>query len=236
LINNTLLLVDDEESTLRLLELLLKKEGYKDIFVAKTGHEAFSICSNVKPDLILLDVMLPDSDGFSICKKLRKVTDAPILFLTARSDDIDKLTGFNCGGDDYITKPFNHLEVIARIKAQLRRQNVLDIANEDTHYDFGYFQVYEKSGRLLVNNKEIFCPAKELQLLIFLCQHPNLIFSKNQLYEGIWKEESFGNEATVMVHINRLREKIEPEPAKPRYLITKRGLGYKLVKSEREKN
>ncbi|MGE7676351.1 response regulator transcription factor [Lysinibacillus sp. NPDC094403] len=231
--NIKLLLVDDEISILQLLQLLLKKEGFEYIYTATNGHDAILLCEKIHPDLIMLDIMLPDCNGFFLCNELRKKTSVPILFLTAKVDDIDKLTGFDCGGDDYITKPFNHLEVIARIKAQLRRQKLTEFSNDDTSYDFGYFQIYERSGRLIVNKEEIFCPTKELQLLIFLCKNPNLIFSKKQLYEQIWGEDSYGNEATVTVHINRLREKIEPNPSQPSYLITKRGLGYKLLKSVR---
>lgn len=231
--NIKILLVDDELSILQLLQLLLKKEGFEDVYTVTNGHDAILLCEKVQPDLILLDIMLPDYNGFFLCNELRKKTTVPILFLTAKADDIDKLTGFECGGDDYITKPFNHLEVIARIKAQLRRQKLAEFSIDDNSYDFGYFQIYEKSGRLIVNNNEIFCPAKELQLLIFLSKNPNLIFSKKQLYEQIWGEDSYGNEATVTVHINRLREKIEPNPSQPSHLITKRGLGYKLVKPVR---
>ncbi|QKG83354.1 response regulator transcription factor [Kroppenstedtia pulmonis] len=228
-----LLLVDDEQAILNMLQIVLEKEGFREVLTARTGEEGIRICKQFPPDLVILDIMLPDMDGFEVCRIMREQTHVPILFLTARSNDLDKLMGLGIGGDDYITKPFNPLEVAARVKAQLRRQQLVgqSLTQEEERriYDFGRFLVNEKSGQLIVEGKTVSCPAREFQLLCFLSRHANQIFSKGQLYERVWGEESFGDDNTVMVHIRRLREKIEQEPGKPRYLQTVRGLGYKLV-------
>lgn len=228
--NARILLVDDEEEILNIIQIVLRKEGFTQIRKATRAKTAIEECKKFQPQIILLDVMLPDGDGFEVCRELRKLTDAPILFLTARTTDLDKLTGFSTGADDYITKPFNPLEVVARLKAQLRRSLPTMTNSKEQMFDFGRFQVHEKSGQLFVDGVEIPCPAKEFKLLCFLSKHPNQIFSKKQLYEQIWEEESFGIEHTVMVHIRRIREKIEEDPSHPKYLVTIRGLGYKLVK------
>lgn len=229
-----LLLVDDEPSILEMLEVTLRKEGFREILTARTGEEGVRLAREGRPDLVLLDVMLPDLEGFEVCRRLRSFTTVPILFLTARSNDLDKLMGLGIGGDDYITKPFNPLEVVARVKAQLRRQQLAgqQIREETRIHDWGRFRMDEGAGQLTVEGTAVPCPAREFQLLSFLCRHPNQIFSKSQLYEQVWGEESLGEDNTVMVHVRRLRKKIEPDPAKPRYLVTVRGLGYKLLPPE----
>lgn len=229
--SNRLLLVDDEQGLLDMLSYLLKKEGFDQIYYAKDGKETLSRVSEMSFDLIVLDIMLPDIDGFELCRRLREVTKVPILFLTARTTDMDKIMGLSIGGDDYITKPFNPLEVVARIKAHLRRRQ-LDQESTGSRagkvYDFGHFQLYKQEARLVVNGETIPCPAKEFELLAFLCEHPNQIFSIQDLYEKIWGMDSLGDENTVMVHIRRLRKKIEPDPNRPQFILNVRGLGYKL--------
>lgn len=184
-------------------------------------------------DVIVLDVMLPDNDGFEVCRQMRLYTDAPILFLTARDTDLDKLMGFGIGGDDYITKPFNPLEVVARMKARMKYRKVSTVAMKPTlrTLDFGYFRLELESGVLFVEDKQVECPAREWLLLVFLCKHPNRIFSVRQLYEAIWSEAYLGDEKTVVIHISRLRKKIEPDPKHPQFLINVRGLGYKMMMS-----
>lgn len=230
-----ILLVDDEVEILNMIRIVLLKEEVGQVFTAGSAAEAVRLCRQHQPHLIVLDVMLPDREGFDVCREMRQVTDAPILFLTARTTDLDKLTGFSMGADDYITKPFNPLELVARIKAQLRRLQLIRSAIQDKRkiHDFGRFIVNEESGQLIVDGREVPCPAMEFKLLLFLCSHPNRIFSKKQLYEQVWGEESLGDENTVMVHIRRLREKIEKNPSQPEWLVTVRGLGYKLVTPQR---
>lgn len=228
----SILLVDDEQGLREMLTAVLKKEGFRLIRSAGTGSEALQILAETDIDVIVLDVMLPDEDGFEICRKMRKITEAPILFLTARDTDLDKLMGFGIGGDDYITKPFNPLEVVARIKARLKyqlQQQDKTAATRSATLDYSYFRVDPEAGELIVDGKPVDCPAREWELLIFLCRHPNRIFSARHLYEAVWNEPYLGDEKTVVIHISRLRKKIEPDPGHPRFLVNVRGLGYKLV-------
>ncbi|APB71886.1 DNA-binding response regulator [Paenibacillus polymyxa] len=225
------LIVDDEQGLRDMLTTVLKKEGFLQVKHAATGREALQVVMESHMDVIVLDVMLPDSDGFEVCRQMRLYTDAPILFLTARDTDLDKLMGFGIGGDDYITKPFNPLEVVARMKARMKYRKVSTVAMKPTlrTLDFGYFRLELESGVLYVEGKEVDCPAREWLLLVFLCKHPNRIFSVRQLYETIWSEAFLGDEKTVVIHISRLRKKIEPDPKHPQFLINVRGLGYKMM-------
>lgn len=224
-----LLIVDDEIAILHMLETILKRESFKYIDTASTAEDALALSKTKRYDLILLDVMLPDRSGFEICPLIRETTDAPIFFLTARSTDFDKLSGFALGGDDYITKPFNPLEVVARIKARLRRKPVNIAHASETIYQYGKIYVNTFSGEVKINGRSVDLPAQVYQLLLFFCKHPNQLFSKSQLYEQVWGEEFLGEDNTVMVHIRKLREKIEENPSKPQYIVTVRGLGYKFV-------
>jgi len=229
--NSKILLVDDEQEILNLLKITLNKEGFLNIDEACCAKQATQKCYEKEYDLIVLDVLLPDGNGLEVCKKLREITSAHILFLTAKTSDLDKLTGFAMGADDYITKPFNPLEVAARIKAHLKRQQLLfsdKQTQEKCIYEFERFQINESSGQLIVAGKEIECPAKEFQLLVFFCKYPNRLYSRAQLYEQVWGRETFNDDNTVMVHIRRIREKIEEEPGNPKLILTVRGLGYKL--------
>ncbi|WP_155591367.1 response regulator transcription factor [Lysinibacillus cavernae] len=233
-----ILLVDDEPAILDMLQMVLNKEGFRQIDRASTAQEALKACERKQYDMILLDVMLPDKSGFDICPFIRETTAAPILFITAKNSDLEKLTGFAMGGDDYITKPFNPLEVVARMKAQLRRvrlyeeEKTMHVSSNSYIYDFGRFQMNERAGELTVDGQIVSCPAQVYQLLLFFCKHPNQIFTKSQLYEAVWGDHSFGDDNTVAVHIGRIRERIEKDPKAPQYLLTIRGLGYKLIQKE----
>ncbi|KAA8675504.1 response regulator transcription factor [Clostridium sp. MT-14] len=224
-----ILLVDDELGIIKMLKTILHKEGYTNIDSASTGKETMTKIMKNTYDLIVLDVMLPDIDGFKLCQKIRQHTFVPILFLTARTGDLDKLTGLGIGGDDYITKPFNPLEVVARINVQFRRmKQYRQNSMKQGIYHFGTVTVNKKEAKLLVDNREISCPAKEFELLLFLVEHPNQVFTAGQLYENVWGYESMGDEQTVKVHINRLRKKVEPDLKNPSYIINIRGIGYKF--------
>ncbi|MGD6968357.1 response regulator transcription factor [Rossellomorea vietnamensis] len=228
--DSKILIVDDEVSIVTMLATILKKENFHYIDSAHTAGDALARCREKQYDLVLLDVMLPDRSGFEICPLIRETTDAPIFFLTARTTDLDKLSGFALGADDYITKPFNPLEVVARIKAHLRRKDGrAAIASPLNTYVFGDLNVNTSAGVVTVKGRKVDLPAQVYQLLIFFCQHPNQLFSKNQLYEQVWGEEFLGEDNTVMVHIRKLREKIEDQPSDPRYIVTVRGLGYKFI-------
>lgn len=221
-----LLLVDDEIAILTMLETILHKEGFQHIDTATTAEMALALCQKQSYDLILLDVMLPGQSGFDICPQLRQLTDAPIFFVTARTSDLDKLSGFALGGDDYITKPFNPLEVVARIKARLRRKQLIVTP---TVLQFPHLTIHTSSGEVYVHDTQIDLPAQVYQLLLFFCQHPNQLFTKEQLYEQVWGDTYLGEDNTVMVHIRKLRQKIEDDPSQPTRIITVRGLGYKFI-------
>lgn len=229
-----ILLVDDEQAILQMVEMVLKKEGFHHIHTAETGAEALQIVKTTPLDYIVLDVMLPDTNGFDLCMRIREYTDVHVLFLTARVTDFDVLTGFEKGGDDYVTKPFNPLEVGARIKAQLKRKKrtpqLQPVLQNKKIHDFGYFIVDEDAGELIVDGHLVSCPAQVFILLVYFCKNANRILSKEQLFTAVWGYENMADDNTVMVHIRRIRERIEPDPSNPIYLRTVRGLGYKLVK------
>lgn len=230
-IANKILIVDDEDSIVNMLELVLKKEGYTDIDSTDSGVEAIKLVEKKKYDLILLDVMLPDKNGFEICPILRQKTDAPIFFLTAKLSDLDKLSGFAYGADDYITKPFNPLELVARIRVHLRRSSMRGqkVIEEQHIYTYSNFSINSEAAELKVSGKAEKCSAQVYQLLLYFCKHPNQVFSKDVLYERVWGENSYNEDNTVTVHIRKIREKIEVDPSNPSYIITVRGIGYKFV-------
>lgn len=231
--NESILIVEDEVGLIKMLKRLLEKEGFRKIYQAVSGAEALKKVKEHGVDLILLDVMLPDTNGFDLCGKIREISNVPIIFLTARTTDMDKLTGFSMGGDDYITKPFNPLEVAARIKAILHRQRNTRPKIAQVFQTERFVLDYDQA-KLIVGGKEVNCPAKEFQLLKFMCQHPNQVFSVDHLYEKVWEDYSIdGKENTVMVHISRLRQKIEKDPKHPDYLKNVRGLGYMLSNESR---
>lgn len=233
--NSKILIVDDEKSIIQLLETVLKKEGFRHIYTAGTAQEALRLLAKNEVDIIILDVMLPDQSGFDLCPKIREISSAYIIYLTARASDLDVLSGFATGGDDYVTKPFNPLEIAARTKAVLRRGVLMPVQHaEETRrrYDFGGFVLDEYEGELLVGGEAVPCPAQAYQLLLYLCKNPNMVFSKAQLYEAVWGIDGMGDDNTVMVHIHKIRERIESDLGAPRYLVTVRGLGYKLIKEK----
>lgn len=229
--NENILLVDDEKGLLIMLEALLKKEGFERVVTATTGSEALHRIKASSFDLIVLDVMLPDTDGFALCQEIRRLTTVPIIFLTARSGDLDKLMGLGIGGDDYITKPFNPLEVVARIQTHLRRQSLYQprIPHKSTIFDYGIFVVNKSSAQVMINGTDIHCPAKEFELLLFLCEHPKQVFTALQLYEQVWGKALLGDEKTVVIHLSRLRKKLEADPADPKLIVNLRGIGYKFI-------
>ncbi|GGF71029.1 transcriptional regulatory protein YvrH [Paenibacillus albidus] len=224
-----ILIIEDELGIAHMLELLMIKEGFMDVQIAGTGAEALQVLDSYNPDLIVLDVMLPDRNGFELCLELRTRTYAPILFLTARTADYDKLTGFAMGGDDYITKPFNALEVMARIKAQLARRRLYLQDKTPASYQFADFEMNKETGELCVRGEWVHCTAKEFSLLLFFVEHPGRLFNVAQLYEQVWGQMQLGDEKTVVIYISKIRSKIERDPKQPRYIVNFRGLGYKFV-------
>lgn len=228
------LIVDDEVDILRLLKTVLIKEGIDQVYTASTAAEGWAQFQDKQPNIVILDIMLPDGEGYDVCKKIRHVSNVPIFFLSAKAEEIDKILGFAIGGDDYITKPFSPKEVAYRIKARFRKPDFLQAGDKQTCIiKVGPFELNEEKIEFRKNGEVIELKPKELGLLTHLVKHPNQIISKESLVERVWGEDFFGFDNTVMVHIRRLREKIEEDPSNPRYLVTVKGLGYKLtVKGE----
>lgn len=222
-----ILVLDDEQAIGDMVDIILRKEGFFDIDVCLTYHEAEIFILEKSYDLYILDIMLPDGTGLKLAEQIRRRSDAPIFFLTAKSSDADKLRGFIHGADDYITKPFNPMELAARVKVQTSRY--LSAVNKGRNrYDFGQFQLDVDAAELIVNGVITQIPGKQFHLLKLFCEHPNQVLSKEQLYEAVWGLDSFIDDNTITVHIRRLREKIEIDPSSPNYLKTVRGIGYKL--------
>jgi DNA-binding response OmpR family regulator len=230
----TILLVDDEAGILDMLELILNKEGFHHIKKAQTGKQALEFIREYSPNLILLDIMLPDISGLELCMQIRKETEAPILFVTAKTSDYDKIVGFAMGADDYITKPFNPMEVVARIKVQFKHQKNNSSQKELSTLEFKDFQINKDSCEVKLKDQIVDFTATEYSLLLFFTEHPNRIFTVSQLYEQVWGAMMLGDEKTVVMHISKIRKKIEPDSSQPKYIQNMRGLGYKFIPHKKE--
>jgi len=224
-----IMLVDDEPDILDVLEKALNIEGYFNIIKSGNGLSAISICKEAQPDVIILDVMLPDIDGYEVCKQIRQFSHCPILFLSSKNDELDKILGLAVGGGDYVTKPFSPREVVYRVKAQLRRARYKHNSTNDYSIKVGELMIDPNGCRVMKGNKEVELTAREFEILQYLAENKGRVISRERLYETIWGEDGFGCDNTVMVHIRHLREKIEDNPSIPKYIITMKGLGYKLV-------
>jgi two-component system OmpR family response regulator len=224
-----ILVVEDDRNLLETIKYNLVKEGYEAL-VAVDGAEALEIARNEKPDLIVLDIMLPIIDGFEVCRILRKEMSVPIIMLTARTDETDRIMGLDTGADDYMTKPFSLRELLARVRALLRRAKITEekipeeksvLTMDDIKIDINRHVVSKKGQPLELT-------AKEFDLLVFLVHNESFVFSREQLLEKVWGYDFAGDTRTVDVHIRWLRQKIETDPANPRHLLTVRGTGYKI--------
>ncbi len=224
--NGKILIVEDDRTLLSVLEYNLTKEGY-GVVTAVDGVEALEVARKDKPDFIILDIMLPKMSGFEVCRILRKEMTVPILMLTAKDEEIDKVVGLDLGADDYMTKPFSMRELLARVRATLRRMEMQTptggppIKSGDIEVDISR-HVITKGGNILN------LTPKEFDLLAFLARNKGLVFSRDQLLEKVWGYDYAGDTRTVDVHVRWLRERIEDNPAKPKRLVTVRGVGYKL--------
>lgn len=227
-----ILLAEDEQDIRELLELHLIKESYT-VFQAEDGLQALKIFNDEHIDLALLDVMMPGIDGFKVLKKIRETSEIPIIFLTARSDDTDKILGLGLGADDYIVKPFSPIEVIARIGAQLRRYYKYTNGHLNDTLIIGNLTLNKDSFTLLKSEKVIELNPKEYKILELLMENAGKVYTKKQLYEAVWEDPYYGDNNTIMVHISHIshiRDKIEDNPKSPKYLKTVRGIGYKFEK------
>ena len=230
--NEKILVVDDDTNICELLRLYLEKEGYA-VKSVNDGVSAINAFKQENPDLMILDIMLPKLDGWQVCREVRKFSDKPIIMLTAKGETFDKVLGLELGADDYMTKPFGSMELIARVHACLRRyEQILSLRQEkedDGVLHVGALELNTLSKQAKVNGHTLSLRPKEYQILALLMAHPGQVYSAQQIYEAIWKEEAINTE-TIMVHIRKLREKIEADPKRPQYLKVVWGIGYKIEK------
>lgn len=229
--NETILIVDDEKEIRNLISIYLKNEGFQ-VLEACDGEEGLQLVKKHKVHLIVLDLMMPKVDGIKMCMKVREVAEMPIIMLTAKSQDMDKIDGLTIGADDYVTKPFNPLELIARIKSQLRRylkMSGLHSSNKE-ELEVGDLRINTATHEVFVNNERVKLTPREFAILELLVSNPGIVMSAEQIYEKVWKEEAFQSENTVMVHIRKIRERIETNSRNPQYIKTVWGVGYKVEK------
>lgn len=224
----TVLVVEDEENLADALKFNLERQGYH-VLVAGDGHLALQTLEDEDVNLVILDVMLPGLDGFEVCRRVRSTSNVPILMLTARGEEVDRVLGLEIGADDYLTKPFSLRELQARIRALLRRGGM---AMAETHeagfVESGNLRVSEDARRIWLNEEEITLRPREFDLLAFLIRNRGLALSRRQLLDGAWGSDYIGDERTVDVHVRALREAIEPDPANPERIVTVRGVGYRF--------
>ena len=227
-----ILVVDDDKEIVESIEIYLRNEGYK-VFKAYDGLEALDVLTNEEIHLILMDIMMPKLDGIKATIKIRQEKNIPIILVSAKGEDTDKILGLNIGADDYITKPFNLLELIARVKSNLRRYMNFGNFNNETREDVlrsGGLELNTSTKEVKVDGNQVKVTPIEYRILELLLRNKGRVFSIDEIYEKVWKEESFNVENTVAVHIRRIREKIEINPKEPRYLKVVWGIGYKIEK------
>lgn len=229
-----ILIIEDDEYIANLESDYLEINGYKPT-VINDGQEGLNAALAGDYQLIILDLMLPETDGFEICKKIRESMDTPIIMVTAKKDEIDKVKGFGLGIDDYVVKPFNPSELVARVSAHIARYKRLTEKAagipEDT-FTVGELTIDKVSRRVFISDKEVTFTHKEFDLLTYLAAHPNVVFSKDALFDKIWGLDAIGETSTVTVHINRIREKIEDDSSNPKYIETVWGVGYRFKVSD----
>ena len=223
------LVCDDEKDIVSALKIYLTSEGYQ-VFEAYNGREALEIMNRETVHLVLMDIMMPEMDGIQAMVKIREFSNVPVILLTAKSEDTDKILGLTVGADDYITKPFNPVELQARVKSQIRRYMLLGSGNQqlEAKFTIGGIEMDDRAKEVTLDGEIVNLTRTEYDILKLLMEHPGEVYSPNQIYESVWKEDAFGTENTVAVHIRHLREKIEYNPAEPRYLKVVWGRGYKM--------
>ncbi|MGF9947204.1 DNA-binding response regulator [Priestia megaterium] len=223
----TILIVDDEVEIRNLTSIYLKNEGYQ-VVDAPNAVTAMDILKKQKIDLIILDVMMPGMNGIDACLKIREEHNMPIIFLSAKTEDMDKIHGLASGAEDYVTKPFNPLELMARVKSQLRRYYMApEKDNSSPFLEKGDLKVDKKRNEVFVRDREVRLTPKEFQILSLLLRHQGQVFSIQQIYEAVWKEPFYKSDNTIMVHMTKIRDKIEENPKRPIYIQTVWGVGYK---------
>lgn len=232
-----ILVVDDEKPIADILQFNLKKEGYS-VYCAYDGNEALQLVEEVQPDLILLDIMLPLRDGMEVCREVRKKYEMPIIMLTAKDSEIDKVLGLELGADDYVTKPFSTRELIARVKANLRRHNTsmaqAELENDTNEIVIGSLVIHPDAYVVSKRGETIELTHREFELLYYLAQHIGQVMTREHLLQTVWGYDYYGDVRTVDVTVRRLREKIEDTPSHPAWIVTRRGVGYYLRNPEQE--
>src|SRR5699024_2930809 len=230
-----ILVVDDEQPIADILKFNLEKEGY-DVIIAYDGDDAIKRAEEEKPDLVLLDIMLPGKDGNEVCREIRKTQSMPIIMLTAKDAEIDKVLGLELGADDYVTKPFSNREVIARVKANLRRQQQIpdDAVQTTKNSEIGRLVIHPDAYAVTRDGVQLDLTHREFELLHYLARHIGQVMTREHLLETVWGYDYFGDVRTVDVTIRRLREKIEENPSNPMWIVTRRGVGYYLRNPEQE--
>ncbi len=226
---HTILICDDEKDIVAALKIYLEAEGYRTL-AAYSGAEALETLAREDVQLVLMDVMMPAMDGITAMARLRETSNVPVILLTAKSEDTDKVLGLNVGADDYVTKPFNPVELLARVRSQLRRYLQLGGGESGGMLRCGGISLDDRSKTVTVDGEEVSLTPTEFDILRLLLQHPGEVFSPGALYRRVWNDEPYGAESTVAVHIRHLREKLEIDPAHPRYIKAVWGQGYKLEK------
>ncbi|MGI6734424.1 MAG: response regulator transcription factor [Anaerovoracaceae bacterium] len=224
-----ILIADDEADIRNLITISLEENGYT-VLAAQNGKEALDMFMSEEIHLAILDVMMPGMDGFNLLRKIRERSTIPVIFLTARTDDMDKVLGLGLGADDYISKPFSVAELVARVGAQLRRSNDYQSLKEkpSSNISYGDLSIDKEKCCVFKDGKPIELGAKEYKLLLYFMENPERVFTKKQLYRAVWDEDYYFDDNTIMVHISRIRSRIEDDPQNPEYLKTIRGIGYKL--------
>ena len=229
-LSKKILIVDDDQALVSSLSAGLTDEGYQ-VAAAYSENSALSVFTQENPDLVILDLMLPGIDGISVCRMIRRNSPVPIIMLTAKKDDIDKIIGLEIGADEYITKPFNFRVLLAQVKSALRRPNMegYDSFAESGMLTFGSLLIDLSKREVHIDRKPIVLSLKEYELLVIMAQNPGRVFERGELLSRVWGDDFFGDDKTLDVHIFRLRAKIEPDPGNPKYIHTVRGVGYKLA-------
>lgn len=229
--NRKILVVDDDPKIVKLVEHSLRREGYQ-VFAAANGSQALEMVEKFRPDLVVLDLMIPEIDGFEVCKRIKSNQDIPVIILSARGEEVDKVVGFTLGADDYQTKPFSPTELVMRVKAVLRRSHNGQRSGETDCIICRGLEINNRHRSVKVSGKIIELTAKEFDLLWYLATGSPQVFTRQQLLESLWEPDFFGDENTLTVHVRRLREKIESDPTNPAYIKTVWGVGYKFERQE----
>jgi len=222
-----ILIIEDEENILEAVKYTLTQEGY-DVFTSVDGEDGLEKAQEIKPDLVLLDVMLPKMDGFEVCRILRKDLEMPVFMISAKAEEIDRVVGLEMGADDYITKPFSMRELVVRVRNSLRRAALNPQVDELEILKFGELEIHLTSHMAIVSGEEVSMKPKEFDLLYLLASHKGRAFTRDQILQRLWDDEYIGDVRTVDVHVRWIREKIEVNPSRPEKLVTIRGVGYRF--------